>query len=110
MTSATFPTWHPRPGKQPHHEVEILASAEDLAHGGCIAIVETFGYGWYANALPPQADGESSMIPGIIRGGNYGEHVEAAKAWCERICGLHPEKIGDRRSEAMISHEEERSR
>lgn len=93
------PTWHPIAGRDRWHAVEALASEADHAARQCIAIVETFGQGWYANALPPRTGDTSSMVPGMIRGGAYGENVEAAKAWCERICGLHPEKPGDRRSE-----------
>ena len=91
------PIWHTVAGRDRSHEVEVLDA--DHAAGRCIAIVETFGYGWYANALPPQGDGTTSMVRGMIRGGAYGDYVEAAKAWCERICGLHPEKASDRRSE-----------
>lgn len=76
--------------------MEVLASPDDHARSECIAVVETFGYGWYANAMPPLGDGTSSMVPGMIRRGNCGEDVEGAKAWCERIAGLHPEKPGDR--------------
>ena len=39
----------------------------------------------------------------MIRLGNCGEDVEGAKAWCERIAGLHPEEPGDRRSEGDAS-------
>lgn len=95
MTVLSTPIWHPVQGRDRWHEIEVLASPR----GQPIAIVETFGSGWYANALPPLADGTSSMVPGMIRGGAYGDNVEAAKAWCERICGLHPEKPSDRRSE-----------
>ena len=99
MTSASTPIWHPVEGRDRHHEIEVLASIDDFTEGRSIAVVETFGYGWYANAIPPLADGTSSMIPGAIREGNSGDDVEAAKAWCERICGVHPEKAGDRHSE-----------
>ena len=101
MTISTIPTWHPQSGEDLHHEVEVLASAEDLARGDYIAIVESFGYGWYANAMPPLGDGASSMIPGMIRRGNCGDDVAKAKAWCERVAGLHPEKPGDRRTESI---------
>lgn len=99
MTSAPTPIWHPVEGRDRSHEVEVLASSDDFAEGRSIAVVETFGYGWYANAIPPLADSTSSMIRGAIRKGNCGDDVEAAKAWCERICGVHPEQPGDRRSE-----------
>ncbi len=99
MTTPSTPIWHPGEGRDRWHEMEVLASPEDFSRGLSIAVVETFGYGWYANAMPPLADGTSSMIPGMVRKGNSGDDVEAAKAWCERICGVHPEKAGDRHSE-----------
>ena len=101
MTITSTPIWHPVEGCDRHHEMEVLASPEDFARGRSIAVVETFGYGWYANAMPPHADGTSSMIPGAIRKGNSGDDVEAAKAWSERVCGVHPEKPDDRRSEPV---------
>ena len=99
MTVTSTPIWHSVAGCDRHHEMEVLAAPEDFAQGRSIAVVETFGYGWYANAMPPLADGTSSMIPGMVRKGNSGDDVEAAKAWCERICGVHPEIAGDRHSE-----------
>ena len=101
MTVPSTPIWHPIEGHDRHHEMEVLASLDDFAGGRSIAVVETFGHGWYANAMPPLADGTSSMTPGMVRKGNSGDDVEAAQAWCERICGVHPEKLGDRHSEPV---------
>ena len=86
--------WEPRAGMDKYHELEVLIINEEE-----LGVVENFGYCWYANAFPPKYDGTSSMVPGMIRGGAFGENYEGAKAWCERICGLHPEKPGDRGSE-----------
>ena len=105
MTSPAISIWHSVAGRDRWHQVEVLANEAEYAAGECTAIVETFGYGWYANALPPQGEGTSSMVPGMIRRGNCGDNVEAAKAWCERICGLHPERPGDRRSEPVENSE-----
>ena len=98
-----FPTWRPIAGSHSYgsstYEREVLATEEEHAAGVCTATIESFGFGWYANALPPQGDGTSSMVPGMIRGGNFGDRVEDARAWCERICGCHPEHADDRRTE-----------
>lgn len=44
----TTPIWHPVVGRDRWHEVDVLADEADHVAGRCIAIVETFGYGWYA--------------------------------------------------------------
>ena len=63
MTVASTPIWHPVEGYNRWHEMEVLASPADFARGLSIAVVETFGSGWYANAMPPLAEGTSSMVP-----------------------------------------------
>ena len=89
------PTWR-AVSSRVNREPEVLANDDIIANGWHIAIVEDFGHGWIANAVPPNADGTYRIIPGMIRGGNFGDEVEAAKAWCERICGLSPEIASDR--------------
>ena len=56
--------WHPVAGRDRWHEVEVLADEVDHVAGRCVAIVETFGQGWYANALPPKGDGTSKNASG----------------------------------------------
>jgi hypothetical protein len=58
--------------------------ADDGEH---IAMVETFSYGSYPHARDP-ATGEWR------RGGCF-ESVVEAKAWAERIAGVHPRKPGE---------------
>jgi hypothetical protein len=61
-----------------------------LVHGGVtVAKLEDFGYAAYPCAI-------NAATGNLERGGAYHDRI-AAKAWAERVAGMHPAQPGDER-------------
>lgn len=77
--------WQINPYSRENWHCEILVDDD----GGVIGIFEDFGYATYPTAL-------NAKTKNWERGGPHLDGVEA-KAWAERVAGLHPTKPGDER-------------
>ena len=112
------PTWQPISARdhyqgysgdelnEEHQDIEVLRSGED---GPVVAVIEDFGYAAYPSALNAETGnwerggaycGLPKYRPGTLIKIEEGDDDEArvrARAWAERVAGLHPLKEGDQR-------------
>lgn len=85
----TTPTWRPHPIIT-DYACDILASDEHVAQDRCLAMIEDFGK---TDFVYPCAI--NAATGNLERGGPM--HPDRARAWAERVAGLHPSQAGDER-------------
>lgn len=83
-------TWQINPHSRENWNCKILVDDD----GGIIGICEDFGYAVYPTAL-------NAKTHNWERGGPHLDGVEA-KAWAERVAGLHPTKPSDETAAVLL--------